>query len=136
MRSCISSYGDGSSSEGRAQHREASHTAPLCSVFSQLRFKALRSTRFSQIPVYRQNRAPTAPALGPAAALGRDLNCIASVEPLGPLFCIEAGEKDDRLNITPGPAPCQAVLRFNCGEGTQEIAQRHSLALNYGLVTL
>lgn len=46
------------------------------------------------------------------------------------------GGKDDRLKTTPGPAPRQAVLCFNCGEGTQEIAQHHSLALNYGLVTL
>lgn len=46
------------------------------------------------------------------------------------------GGKDDRLKTTPGPAPCQAVLCFNRSEGTQEITQRHSLALNYGLVTL
>lgn len=64
------------------------------------------------------------------------LNGIASVEPLGTLFCTEAAGKDDRLKTTPGPAPCQAVLHFNCGEGMQEITQRHSLALNYGLVTL
>lgn len=87
-------------------------------------------------PCLHPEQPPTAPALGPAAALGQDLDCAASVEPLGPLFRMEAGEEDDRLDITPGPAPCQAGLRFDCGEGTQEIAQRHSLALNYGLVTL
>lgn len=46
------------------------------------------------------------------------------------------GEENNRLETTPGPAPRQAVLGFNCSEGTQEIAQRRSLALNYGLVTL
>lgn len=64
------------------------------------------------------------------------LNWMASVEPLGNLFCREAGGKDDRLKTTPGPAPCQAVLCFKCGKGMQEIAQCRSLALNYGLVTL
>lgn len=111
-------------------------TAPLHQGLLQI--QALRSTRLFQAA--RSMRKPSTNCSNRRVRRGdgeglKDLRCVASVEPLGPSFYTEAREKDDRLNATPGPAPCRAALCFNCSAGMQEIAQCHSSAFNHGLVT-